>query len=438
MKSLIMKIKQSLTKLVSVLLLVITSNASYAGIDGVTGNFDAEKNTRTFDLFADKALITTPDGDSILMWGYAYDGGSMQYPGPTLIVNQGDTVTVSLTNDLSIPVSIVFPGQDNVVASGGNPGVIASEAEAGGNVSYTFTASNAGTYMYHSGTNADLQIEMGLVGALIVRPSTPNQAYNHSDTAYDYEYLFLLTEMDPAIHHKVAAGLPVDNTEYHPTLWFINGRNGPDTMADANVAWLPNQPYNILPRVHPGDTALMRVISAGRDLHPFHTHGNHFKMLARDGRLLQSTAGAGVDLMVEDYTLQAVPGSTYDAVWNWTGEKLGWDIFGTNDEGFIHSCADGSGDGFDDVTNEYCADHDVKMPVTLPELSEMTFGGFYSGSPFLGAFGDLPPGEGGLNLNGGLFYMWHSHTEVELVNNDIYPGGMMTMMIVEPPGVDIQ
>jgi hypothetical protein len=34
--------------------------------------------------------------------------------------------------------------------------------------------------------------------------------------------------------------------------------------------------------------------------------------------------------------------------------------------------------------------------------------------------------------------MWHSHTEKELTNFDVFPGGMMTMLIIEPPGVPIQ
>ncbi len=38
----------------------------------------------------------------------------MQYPGPTLIVNQGDTVKIVLNNTLPVPVSIVFPGQQGV------------------------------------------------------------------------------------------------------------------------------------------------------------------------------------------------------------------------------------------------------------------------------------------------------------------------------------
>ena len=33
--------------------------------------------------------------------------------------------------------------------------------------------------------------------------------------------------------------------------------------------------------------------------------------------------------------------------------------------------------------------------------------------------------------------MWHSHNELEIVNNDIFPGGMMTMLLIEPAGVPI-
>ena len=96
-----------------------------------------------------------------------------------------------------------------------------------------------GTYMYHSGTQPALQVEMGLLGALIVRPSAADplhRAYTHAGSSFDREYLFLLTEMDPAIHDQVAvqvaSGGPinVDTSAYHPVLWFINGRNAPDTM----------------------------------------------------------------------------------------------------------------------------------------------------------------------------------------------------------------
>jgi len=405
------------------LLLGLWNAGAHAVVDGVTGT--------TFNFTARADYISAGDGASLLAWGYANDGGTgtMQYPGPTLIVTQGDTVTINLRNELPVPVSIVFPGQAGVTANGGVPGLLTAEVPADNGasmVSYTFTATHAGTYQYHSGTQPDLQVEMGLVGAIVVRPATANQAYGHAATAYDHEYLFLLTEMDPTIHDLVEMGLMnlVDNTTARPVLWFINGRNAPDTMMDAYIPWMPTQPYNSLPRMHPGERILMRVINAGRDLHPFHHHGNNATVIARDGRMLESAPGTGPDIGVSDFTIKTVPGQTYDAIFEWTGKGLGWDIYG-------HA----PGDPME--PNEYAADHGDTFPVVLPNQTDLTFGGFYSGSPFLGAFGALPPGQGGLNLNAGYFFMWHSHTEVELTNNDIFPGGMMTMVIIEPNGVPI-
>jgi hypothetical protein len=99
----------------------------------------------------------------------------------------------------------------------------------------------------------------------------------------------------------------------------------------------------------------------------------------------------------------------------------------------------GPGDGYDDATYEWCADHGTPLPVILPENQDVTFGGWYGGSPFLGSVppGGLPPGQGGLNPTGAFVYMWHSHTERELTNFDIFPGGMMTMLFIEAFGMQI-
>ena len=434
------------------LLLCSVAGTAWAVIDGVAGP--------TFNLTAKADYISTADGNSIYTWGYANGNGTMQYPGVTMIVNQGDVITVNLSNELPVPVSIIFPGQEGVVGSGGSAGLITQEAPAmsggvPGTVSYTFTATHAGTYLYHSGTQPALQVEMGLLGALIVRPAVANQAYGHADTRFDHEYLFLLTEMDPLIHQQVglqvAAGQPgqpvnvdVDTSVYKPVNWFINGRNAPDTLLAANTPLLPTQPYNIVPRMHPGEKLLMRVIDAGRDMHPLHTHGNNIWVIARDGRMLESAPGAGPDLAFSDFTLRTVPGETYDAIFEWTGKGLGWDVYGTGPE-FAHFCngiplggSQPSGaPEYDPVTKEYCADHGKALPVTLPSNLDLTIGEHYSGSPYLGRFGTLPPSHVSTNANAGYMHMWHSHNEREIVNNDIFPGGMMTMLIIEPPGVAI-
>ena len=421
--------------------LILGAVPALAAIDGMTGT--------TFNLTAKAGYITTPDGDSIFMWGYAdtngvHNGGRMQYPGPTLIVNQNATVTITLTNQLSVPVSIVFPGQAGVTATGGTLGLLTNEAPPGGSVQYQFIASNPGTYTYYSGTRPDLQTEMGLVGALIVRPSmvTPvgftGCAYNDADSCFQHEYVFLLSEIDPRIHKLVQTGKMnlVDNTTYFPVTWFINGRAAPDTMGPAFASWLPNQPYNSMPMAHPAETVLLRQIGAGRNFHPFHHHGNHSRIIARDGKFLESAPGAGANLSELVFTITSVPGGTTDSLFKWTGEGLGWDVFGhaqVNPDGTITCVAPTA----EEAAVENMADHCKPVPVLLPNIEELAIGLFYSGSPFLGALGFLLPGEGGFNPNGGYFFMWHSHAEKEITTNNIFPGGMLTMIVIEHPSVTL-
>lgn len=397
-----------------------------AAINGLTGP--------TFNLTAGTGYISTAEGNSIYFWGYGSSG--TQYPGPTLIVTAGQTVTVNLTNNLPTPhnTSIVFPGQQ-VTAAGGLSGLLTNEAPPGGSVSYTFTPTQPGTYTYFSGTQADLQVEMGLFGALIVRPANFNPsaptAYGTADTAYAREYLMLLSEMDFNIHEKAQFGQfnLIDTTTFKAVYWFINGRTGPDTMESALASWLPTQPYNCFPRFHPGEKILVRYIGGGRDLHPLHTHGQHVRVVARDGRLLKSSAGSGTaDLSTLEFTVTVAPGQTADALYQWTGAKLGWDIYGDR----AHTCTD-RGDGFDNTTYEYCLDHNKPFPIVPTNLQNTTVGFIYSGSPNLGSAGQLPPGEGGFNPFGGYAFMWHSHNENEIVNFNIFPGGMLTMGLLEAP-----
>jgi manganese oxidase len=466
-------------------LLMALGLPAYAIVTGWMGEEPSADNgnARTFVLTAKHDVISTSDGNSHYAWGYAHTGLPMQYPGPTLIVKQGETVKIVLNNTLPVPVSIIFPGQQGVTAAGGNPGLLTREARAAtlaerdsdtvvGGPTYTFVASKPGTYQYHSGTNVDLQVEMGLVGALIVRPRsyvdpTPatradkswvGMAYEHAGTNYDRENLFLLTEMDPAVHWQVYTQVfgnqpvAVDTTTIRPSMWFINGRNAPDTMLEEYVFWLPTQPYNALPRMHPGERLLMRVINAGRDLHPFHHHGNHATPIARDGRVLSSAPtnlAQAPNLTSPDFTVRSVPGQTMDLIYEWTGKGIGWDIYGSAKATHEHSCngkplpileGDPSAQSpgiFDPVTREDCGEHGKKIPVTVGGLLDLSFGESYSGSPYLGMTGSLPQGHPGLNTTGGYFQMWHSHNEREITTDDIFPGGMMTMLIIEPWSVNL-
>lgn len=99
----------------AVTLWLACTGAALAAVAGITGP--------TFNLTAKADQISTADANSLLVWGYANGTGTMQYPGPTLIVTEGQTVTVTLTNQLEVPTSIVFPGQSGVTTSGGSAGL---------------------------------------------------------------------------------------------------------------------------------------------------------------------------------------------------------------------------------------------------------------------------------------------------------------------------
>jgi FtsP/CotA-like multicopper oxidase with cupredoxin domain len=511
------KIANSITRLLPgvmmafSLLLAATANAATPGVQGTT-----------FGLTASAAYVSQPDGSMIYSWGYACAsggtavpfgppagsacGGVMQVPGPTLIVTQNQSVIVTLTNNLPTAAgntSILFPGFQ-VTASGGAsvPGLLTQEAVPGGSVTYTFTATTAGTHAYYSGTQGDLQVEMGLYGAIIVLPATipancttgiaasnlaaqaangetnfrlAPAAYNHPSTCYDREYLFQFSEIDPKIHQQAEAqanktctlgtGCMLVATEpYHPAYFMINGRSMPDDMDPNYLPAYPHQPYNGDPHMHPGELVLLRIIGQGRWQHPFHEHGNHVRILARDGNLILSatdtTKLAGPLL----FTTTTTPGLAMDGIFYWTGKGLNWDVFGHTNAGLTAASAapcapDINGYYTSDPTAlnyyEWCADHNKALqvhpfgdvasggPATLPDPNILTNGPWYGGSPYLGPgatvravgpTGTTPPSGTIANpptSEAGFAFMWHSHNEREITTNNIFPGGMLMMMLVD-------
>src|SRR6476619_1277696 len=384
----------------------IPPNAPRTGI--VCDDGSTTGNTTTFDLATKTGTIDTPDGNSVFMWSYANaappDNGAFQSPGPVLCVTAGRHVVVNLTNNLPEPSSIVFPGQDQpVTASGGSPGLMTTEAPAaGGTVSYGFDANQPGTYLYESGSDVTKQVEMGLYGALVVRPTTPGQAYG-AGTAYDPTrgYLLVLADIDPALHHAVWANSGYDPNAKRHRYFTINGRSFPDTIQDNGSGLLPAQPYGALVRIQPNTPtnnlpALVRMINVGSSNHPFHPHGNHTTQIAQDGRETARTEHFGETIG---------SGQTMDFLLRW------------DDQDF------------------WSPSH--PLPVTQPNYRDLTFkdgNTFYAGSPYLGYKGTLPTGTVSQNICGEWYFPWHSHALNEFTNFDEGFGGMGTLLRVDPPG----
>jgi FtsP/CotA-like multicopper oxidase with cupredoxin domain len=239
----------------------------------------------------------------------------------------------------------------------------------------------------------------------------------------------------------------------------INGRSMPDNMDPVYAGQYPRQPYNGNPHMHPGELTLLRIVGQGRWQHPFHEHGNHVRVLARDGDLLLSRTDATKLAGPLLFTTTTTPGQAMDGVFYWTGKGLNWDVFGHGYAGDPSGCIPDA-NGYHSVPTdqnyyEWCGDHRKALesrpfgqvgsggPVTLPDPNIVANGPWYGGSPYLGgeamirAVGSTPIPPSGTVANSptdeaGFAYMWHSHNEREITTNNIFPGGMLMMMLVDP------
>jgi FtsP/CotA-like multicopper oxidase with cupredoxin domain len=387
------------------------------GIACTNGSLDAATNTRTFQLATGTGYIVLPDGSTAFMWGYAPAGGAFQHPGPVLCANQGETVVVVLQNTLPRDdASIVFPGQENVLANGAlaqpqfnASGALQSLAPAaaanGGGVTYSFVASRPGTFVYESGTAPWKQVRLGLFGALLVRPTLgAGYAYNRADSQFDPgdEFMVLLSEIDPYQHRAAELNKPFNLTTYHPRYWLVNGRGFPDSIADNGASWLPAQPYGALARIQPKPPGtlpgMIRYLNVGTEDFPFHPHGNNGLVIGRDGNPLAGPGGQ--DLSFEKFAINIGPGQTWDVVFRW------WDAEGYTPANF---------------------------PVTIPSLANVTLGMFYSGSPFLGGTAVLPPGVVTQNQCGEYWIISHNHALYQITSWGVNMTGPITYLRIDPP-----
>lgn len=248
--------------------------------------------TTTCDLFAKTGSVTV-SGSPVNIWGYSStSGGAAELPGPTLIVDEGDDLTINLTNvDLPSATSLSLPAQPaNVPMESDVVGVTATNS-----TSYTLHADRPGTYVYEAGLTQDgpRQVAMGLSGALIVRSLTAGQAYDDATTAFDDEALLVLSEIDPALN---AAPSTFDMRDFAPKYYLINGKAYPDT--DAIVSDV-------------GRTVLLRYVNAGMRPHSMGVQGLHQKFIAGDGNLLEDGTHHQSRTIVAE-TL--APGTTTDAL----------------------------------------------------------------------------------------------------------------------------
>ncbi len=216
----------------------------------------------------------------------------LRLPSPSIRVEQGDKVFITLENSHYFPHSIHLHGVDHpflTVEGKGNDGVPQISNKLimpGKQFTYELTPRQPGTMVYHCHVQAHTHIMMGLIGMFIVEENRPNnwvQTFNvgagfvrHSSVAvsekYSQEYDLQYQDIDRELHNIVqtandsrllakAFNRDYNITERIPDYFILNGRSFPYTLRESLIV------------IKPEEKIKLRVFNAGEQSLSLHTHG---------------------------------------------------------------------------------------------------------------------------------------------------------------------
>ena len=217
--------------------------------------------------------------DNVAVTAYTYNG---TVPGPMIRVTEGDQVRIVVKNELPEATTIHWHGVEVPNAMDGVPGVTQDPIEPGETFTYEFTAKPAGTFMYHSHFEGDVQVSAGLYAPFIIALKEPEANPPAADK------VLMISEWLQKDGNTYA---PMPMSGMEPNYFTINGKAFPSTQTIT---------------VKKGERVRLRLIGIGQFIHPMHLHGFPFKIVATDGHSVPEAAQLTKD------TVSVAPGERYD------------------------------------------------------------------------------------------------------------------------------
>jgi manganese oxidase len=246
-------------------------------------------------------------GEFVTFWVFAPLGSAMnsaaRLPSPTLRVEEGDHVSITLYNTHYLPHTIHLHGTSQPNDMDGVPHMTQHGVEPGKSFTYRFIAGKPGTYWYHCHVQDHVHPLMGLAGMLIIEPNRPHNHFAHlipgagritsmakaTREEYQNEYSLVYMDIDDRLNRIPAAysdpreiekrmHRDYDSTQRVPNIFMLNGRSFPFTMRDTPIL------------VKPDETTKLRVLNIGARTIYLHTHGHHPTLTDVDGRPVPESA----------------------------------------------------------------------------------------------------------------------------------------------------
>ena len=340
-------------------------------------------------LNAKPAMAVLSDGQSVPMWGLFCGAPTATLPTcatlnahaaagswqpPIITVQAGSNLTITLTNSLKVPTSLIIVGQlggglgnaptrtpspahapQTVTWPIGGDGSgplftppaqaarvqsFGTEVAPGATQALTWPAMKAGTYLLESGTHPSIQGPMGLYGVVVVTDTSaaPSQAY--PGVSYDASMPLLLSEIDPVQNAAVDAA--VNNPGFSETAVWRGTAGGCGDVSQpitAHTCYPPAVNYDpryflingaSFDRNNPAASALavtattgsgrvlLRFVNAGLRMHVPSVVGLNMALIAEDGNVQPDVALALSRSLVPQPKVQSeiflAAGKTYDAI----------------------------------------------------------------------------------------------------------------------------
>lgn len=182
-----------------------------------------------YDLTVDNVIIDT---GTFKKEGIGYNGAS---PGPVLRFEEGEDVTINVTNNLAVSTSIHWHGLILPYQQDGVPTISFDGIKPGETFTYEFPIVQSGTYWFHS--HSGFQEPDGAYGAIVIK-SKKREPFR-----YDRDYVVQLTDKHPHSGDRIMRNLKTMPDYYNRqqqtlTDFFTDSKaNGLGATIQDRMAW---------------------------------------------------------------------------------------------------------------------------------------------------------------------------------------------------------
>lgn len=210
---------------------------------------------KTFNLVARQSGTAVMwDGESVDLWGFKEGlGGNVSLPSPLLVVNEGDSVTINVINQSSMPHTIHMHGLDVNQANDGVGKTSFDIPPVMGTGTYKFKATHAGTFIYHCHVETVIHLQLGMYGGIVVKAAGgANNAWT-GGPAFDKDYTWMISDVDKGWHDNIPMNGALPG--FTPDYFLVNGKSS-QQLNDTTISISADV----------GDKVYLRMINIGYTL----------------------------------------------------------------------------------------------------------------------------------------------------------------------------